>query len=169
MEPSLKVTVPGGVPAPGELTVTVAVKTMAWPNTDGAEEELTEVVVPALLTTWLRALAVELELKVVSAPYSTVIEWVATDKLFAAKVAWPPAKETLPSVVVPFLKATDPVGVPVAGETALTVAVNVTDCPTTVGLVGEAETVTELFSLFTTNEASELVTLPPAVSLTITV
>src|SRR5437899_4990846 len=34
VEPSLKVTVPVAVPAPGEVTLTVAVKVTDWPNTD---------------------------------------------------------------------------------------------------------------------------------------
>jgi hypothetical protein len=48
--PSLKVTVPVGVPAPGEGTLTVAVKVTDWPQTEGLADETTAVVVPALLT-----------------------------------------------------------------------------------------------------------------------
>ena len=48
--PSLNVTVPVGVPAPGAVAVTVAVKVTDWPNTDGLTEEATPVLVPALLT-----------------------------------------------------------------------------------------------------------------------
>src|SRR5438874_11716111 len=44
--PSRKVTVPAGVPAPGLLAVTVAVKVTDCPDTDGLAEELTGVVVP---------------------------------------------------------------------------------------------------------------------------
>jgi hypothetical protein len=39
--------------------------------------------------------------------------------------------------VAPSLNTTVPVGVPVPGEVALTVAVNTTDCPNTDGLVEE--------------------------------
>src|SRR5438552_16709670 len=44
--PSWKVTLPAGVPAPGLLAVTVAVKVTGCPDTDGLVEELTHVVVP---------------------------------------------------------------------------------------------------------------------------
>src|SRR5438552_19065531 len=44
--PSLKVTCPVGVPEPGLLAVTVAVKVTDCLNTDGLAEELAHVVVP---------------------------------------------------------------------------------------------------------------------------
>ena len=47
VEPSLNVTVPVGVPAPGETTVTVAVKVTPWPNVDGFGDEFSVVVVLA--------------------------------------------------------------------------------------------------------------------------
>jgi hypothetical protein len=53
--PSLKVTMPLGVPAPGEVTLTVAVNVTDCPKTDGVPEEATVVVVAALLTVWVRA------------------------------------------------------------------------------------------------------------------
>ena len=43
----LKVTVPAGVPAPGALVVTVAVKVTGWPNTDGLTADTIVVVVEA--------------------------------------------------------------------------------------------------------------------------
>ena len=46
----LNCTVPVGVPAPGATAVTVAVNVTAWPNTEGLAEEVTAVVVSALLT-----------------------------------------------------------------------------------------------------------------------
>src|SRR2546427_567610 len=46
LEPSLKVSVPVGVPAPGLFAVTVAVKVTGCPNTDGWTEEVSPVVVP---------------------------------------------------------------------------------------------------------------------------
>ena len=52
--PSLKVTVPVGVPVPGELAVTVAVKVTDWRCIEGFSDDVTALVVPALLTTWLR-------------------------------------------------------------------------------------------------------------------
>jgi hypothetical protein len=53
--PSRKVTVPVGVPAPGETALTVAVKVTAWPNTDGFTDEVTVVELEALLTVWVMA------------------------------------------------------------------------------------------------------------------
>ena len=55
VEPSMKVTVPVGVPLPGAVAVTVAVKVTDWPKTDGLAEEVTTVLVPSWLTVWVRA------------------------------------------------------------------------------------------------------------------
>ena len=52
--PSLKVTVPVGVPAPGATAPTVAVKIIGWPNTDGFGEETSVVELLALVTVWTR-------------------------------------------------------------------------------------------------------------------
>jgi hypothetical protein len=71
--PSRKLTVPVGLPAPGAVIVTVAVKVTLCPNTDGLAEEATLVVVFALLTTWLTA-ALVLVLKLPSPTYVAVIE-----------------------------------------------------------------------------------------------
>ena len=49
--PSLNVTEPVGAPAPGEATATLAVKVTFWPAPDGLTEDVTEVVVAAVLTT----------------------------------------------------------------------------------------------------------------------
>ncbi len=51
-------TLPVGVPLPGAVAATVAVKVTAWPNTEGSVAETSEVVVPAWLTTWLKAVEV---------------------------------------------------------------------------------------------------------------
>ena len=51
--PSRKVTVPVGVPTPGANADTVAVNVTDWPNTDGFTEEVTVVVVSALITEML--------------------------------------------------------------------------------------------------------------------
>src|SRR2546425_965680 len=48
--PSVKLTPPVGAPAPGDVTLTVAVKVTNSPVVDGFEFELSEVVVLALLT-----------------------------------------------------------------------------------------------------------------------
>ena len=50
VSPSLKVTVPVGVPVPGAEALIVAVTTTDWPKTDGSTDELTEVVVLAWFT-----------------------------------------------------------------------------------------------------------------------
>ena len=50
--PSLKVTEPEGVPAPGDTAVTVAVKVTDCPNADGFTEEVTTLKLSALLTVW---------------------------------------------------------------------------------------------------------------------
>src|SRR5204862_36269 len=67
LDPSLKVTVPVGVPAPGLFAVTVAVKVTDCPDTDGLADELTNVVVPAFFTIWLSVVEM-LPLKFASPP-----------------------------------------------------------------------------------------------------
>jgi len=54
-------------------------------------------------------------------------------------VACPPLSVPVPRLVAPSRKLTVPVGVPAAGNTGVTVADSVTDCPTVPGL-GEALT-----------------------------
>ena len=49
LPPSRNVTVPVGVPAPGATGETVAVKVTDWPKTDGFADEVTAVVVSALV------------------------------------------------------------------------------------------------------------------------
>ena len=71
-----------------------------------------------------------------------------TDSDEVANVALPELKLAVPSVAAPSRKVTVPVGVPVPGATALTVAVKVTDCPNTDGFTDEV-TVVELLALFT--------------------
>jgi hypothetical protein len=65
-----------------------------------------------------------------------------------ANVALPELKVAVASVAAPSRKVTVPVGVPDPGDTALTVAVNVTDWPKTDGFT-ELVTVVELFDLLT--------------------
>ena len=50
----LKTTVPVGVPAPGEVAATVAVKITDWPKTDGLVLEVSVGVVSDLLTCWVK-------------------------------------------------------------------------------------------------------------------
>jgi hypothetical protein len=110
------------------------VKVTDWPNTDGLTEDATVVVVLAWFTICVTAPDV-LVVKLLSPLYTAVIECEVTDKAVVANVAVPPLREFVDRAVAPSLKVTVPVGVPLPGEAALTVAVNVTDCPKTVGLV----------------------------------
>lgn len=74
-----------------------------------------------------------LPLKFVSPAYTAVMECEPTVSVEVVNVAFPvPSSVWLPSVVVPSLNVTLPVGVPLPGELAVTVAVNVTACPNTV-------------------------------------
>ncbi len=52
--PSLKITVPVGVPAPGATALTVAVKVTDWPKTVGFGDEASVVTLSALLTVCVR-------------------------------------------------------------------------------------------------------------------
>ena len=71
--PLRNVTVPVGVPAPGAVTVTVAVKRTLCPTADGFGDEVTLVLVLALLTTCETAVLV-LVLKLALPTYVAVIE-----------------------------------------------------------------------------------------------
>ena len=71
--PLRNVTVPVGVPAPGAVTVTVAVKRTLCPTADGFGEEDNDVVVFALFTT-CETVALVLVLKLALPPYCAVIE-----------------------------------------------------------------------------------------------
>jgi hypothetical protein len=70
-----------------------------------------------------------------------VIEWVPTESDGTLKLAVPSLSAAVPRMVVPSSKVTVPVGVPLPGDRALTVAVNLTDCPYTDGLADEARAV----------------------------
>jgi hypothetical protein len=157
--PSRKVTVPVGVPAPGAFTVTVAVSVTACPNTEGFAEEATVVAVDALFTVSLDAADV-LVLKLLSPPYTAVIEWVPTASRAVVNVAWRAAFTVpVPRVVVPSKKVTVPVGVPAPGALAVTVAVNVTARPKT-ELVGEAAVVVVVEAVFTVSVSAADVLAP---------
>src|ERR1043165_10274794 len=80
MAPSLNVTVPVGVPEPGETAVTVAVKVTDWPKTEGFCEEAKATALVALLTVCVKV-AEMFVLKLPSPLYATVIEWEVTDKV----------------------------------------------------------------------------------------
>ena len=147
--PSMNVTVPDGVPLPGGVVVTVAVKVTDPAKVEGFVPELTLVVVLALLTVCVSVLDGGLALKLPSPPYVAVTECEPTPSDEVVKVACAdPLSVPVPSVATPSLNVTVPVGVPVPGEFTVTVAVNVTDWPNTDGFVPEATlvVVSALFS-----------------------
>src|SRR5437762_1842901 len=84
--PSVKVTVPVGVPAP---PLTVAVNVTAWPDSDGFSDEARAVDVAAGwpgLTTWVRT--AELLAASVPSPWkAAVITWLPTDRPEVVNVA----------------------------------------------------------------------------------
>src|SRR3989442_14647472 len=97
---SKKLTVPLGLATtvlPGEFTLTVAVKVVDWPNRVGLTEDVSAVMVSALLTTWVRATEVE-GLKVVSLLYVTVMPWLAVvgPLVLNAVVVTPPPVDNVP-------------------------------------------------------------------------
>ncbi len=65
--PSLKVTVPVGVPEPGATAATVAMNVTDWLNTEGFADEVSAVVVLPWFTVWVKTLEV-LPLKLLSLP-----------------------------------------------------------------------------------------------------
>src|SRR6266516_4415702 len=160
--PSRKFTVPAGLPAPGGTTVTVAVNVTLDPATDGFEEEVTVVVVLALLTVWVST-ALVLVLKFASPPYDAVIEGDPTANVEVVNVAVPPDRVPVPSVVAPSRKVTVPLGLPAPGATGATVAVKVTLCPKTDGLADEA-TVVVVLALLTVCVKTALVLVLKLVS-----
>lgn len=67
----MNVTLPVGVPGPGPVTATAAVKVTDWPATEGLGAAVNVVVVDAWLTTNVNG-ADELAVKFVSPPYDKV-------------------------------------------------------------------------------------------------
>src|SRR5262245_10501471 len=87
MLPSLNVTVPVGVPAPGATAATVAVKVTAWPGTAGLADEVRATEVAAGLTvtpTTAEVLAGKARLR-----RTAVSAWVPTPSGTSGAVAWP--------------------------------------------------------------------------------
>ena len=68
-------------------------------------------------------------------------------------VAFPPTRVPVPMIAVPFINVTVPVGVPLPGATATTVAVKATDCLNTEGL-GEETNVVCVDALFTVSDST---------------
>jgi hypothetical protein len=79
--------------------------------------------------------------KVLSPPYSAVVEWLPAERVVVAKLAVPSLRAPIPNVVVPSLKVTVPAGMPEPPVPEVTVAVNVTDCPRIEGFDEESTTV----------------------------
>ena len=143
--PLLKVTVPEIVWPEGDETVDV--KVTLWPKVDGLPLDVTVAVVPYRFTVSLNFGEV-LGANLVSPEYVAVMERVPAASEEVVNVAVPPAKDPVPSVVLPSLKVTtSPSGGAPAVE--LTVAVKVTACPTLVGLEEEVTAVLVAI-LFTT-------------------
>src|SRR5262245_41246724 len=86
--PPRRVAVPDGVPAPGATALTVAVNVTDWPNTDGLTDDVTMVVELAWLTLCVSVGDV-LPAKLVSPPYTPVIECAPTVNVVLVNVATP--------------------------------------------------------------------------------
>jgi hypothetical protein len=145
--PSLTVTIPVGVPAPGGIATTVKSIVTAWPTTDGSGlSPIMLVVVLALFTVCDSAEDV-LVVKLLSLSYAAVMlcGLPGIDRVAVLNVTCPePFSAPVPTVVLPSLNVTVPLGVPLPGESAVTVAVNVTDCPKDEGFALEASAVAVL-------------------------
>jgi hypothetical protein len=90
-----KLTVPRGVPAPGDTAATVATRETWAPGRTGLDvvTKLTELA--ALLTTWLTLLAAEVA-KFSSPTYTAVIPWVATLREETVMLAVPELRLCVP-------------------------------------------------------------------------
>ncbi len=137
----LNVTVPVGVPAPGDTASTLAVNVTLLPNVEGFNDELTAVLLLAGSTVWKKSMEV-LKLKLSSPLYVALIVWLPTLNDAFVNVACPDALMLTGVCGVPSrLNVTLPVSVPAPGATGATVAVNTTDCPNTDGFAEEARVV----------------------------
>src|SRR5438876_11019852 len=94
------------------------------------------VVVFALFTTCVTGFEA-LPLKVLSPEYVALMPCDPTDNVETIILACPATSGAVPKLVPPWSKLTVPVGVPLPGATATTVAVNVTGCPKTDGFDDE--------------------------------
>jgi hypothetical protein len=156
--PSLNVTVPVGVPAPGATAATVAVNVSDWPKTEGFGPVVRATVVVVLA--WLTVCETVLELlgpKRAVPPYEAVRLWDPAVRVETVSVATPaPFRVPVPSDVAPSRNITVPVGV-VGPVTRATVAVSVVDWPNVDGL---AELVSVVVVFSTTTRVPEPVAVP---------
>jgi hypothetical protein len=157
--PSLNVTVPVGVPVPGEVAVTVAVRVTDWPDTEGLTDDARTVPLLALVTVCVTTPEV-LVLKLLSPPYTAVMLCADTESADVAKVVEPPLKVPVPIVLTPSLNVTVPEGVPDPGATGLTVAVKVTVWPDTEGLADELSAVVLLSTVTVWVNGEPVLSLP---------
>lgn len=130
--PLMNVTLPVGVPAE---EVTFAVKVTDCPYVEGFADEVSATEVAPGFTCCVRIVEVLPETSLVPA-YTAVIELLPTVKVPLANVATPAESVALPRTALPFMNVTLPVGVP---ADAVTVAVNVTDCPLVEGFADDVE------------------------------
>src|SRR5437899_902710 len=84
----VNVTAPVGVPAPGAVTATVAVKVTGSPNEDGLADDTRAVVVSAGLTIWSSGAEVEPR-KLPSPLYSAVMVLSPTGRAGSEPPGWP--------------------------------------------------------------------------------
>ena len=130
--PSLTVTLPVGVPLPGETGVTVKFTVTDCPTTDGFGVcAVIAVVVTAWFTVWDTP-AEALPMKLVSPAYVAVIVLVPVEVEVREQF---PAAAAPVQLAVPSLTVTLPVGVPLPGALAATVNATEYACPTTVAVV----------------------------------
>jgi hypothetical protein len=131
--PSLTVTVPVGMPAPGGAAETENVTVYASPTTVGlGSVDVTVAVVVAWFTVWAGVSVVELAVKSAVPGYAAVTECVPTANPVAGGLTATPLTKAVgaPRFDPSTWNCTDPVGVPPA---LVTVAVYVTACPNTAG------------------------------------
>ena len=120
----------------------VAVNLTDWLMIAGLMDEVTVVVVVAVLTVWVSGVD-ELEAKPPPPVYSAVTEFARTGSEETAIEARPFVTVPLATTVEPSKSKTVPVGLP---ELAVTRAVNVTACPYTEELSEDVNTVVVDFS-----------------------
>src|SRR5215470_1449871 len=89
--------------------------------------------------------------------------WVPTVSEEVVKAAVPPDRGTVASTVAPSVKVTVPVGVPAL---LVTVAVNVTACPTLLGLSEDTSVVAVAFPPLTVSVAVATLPFPPSIEVT---
>ena len=87
LPPSVKATVPVGVPAPGAEAETVAVKVTA-PSVEGFAEDTSAVAAVACPTTWSTAVEVE-PANAPSPLYTAVMLWLPSARVPVVRAAWP--------------------------------------------------------------------------------